>query len=385
MPRSSLRTLEHHRLVRALHPAAWWIWAIALACVASDTTNPLMLTSLICVLALVVANRRSERAWSKAFRYYLVLGAVIIAIRVVFRCLFGGGIATRGSVVLFAIPHLPLPAFAHGISVGGAITLNATLTALYGALSLATLICCIGAANALANPKRLLSLLPGAFYELGVAVVVAISFAPQLIESIERVRRARLLRGGATNRRHLVGRLIVPVLADGFERSLALAASMDARGYARRTTRSARIRLITRSALLAGLIGLCLGAYGLIDPTAPGALAIVSFVLGGSSCVLGIVLAGRGVTRTHYRPDRWSLPEWLVIASGVVPAVLVYTRTGVDASVLHPSTSPLSTPQLPLAVVLGLLCAACAAVLSPPRRRSNVRTFDSIAHEVLRA
>ena len=35
-----------------------------------------------------------------------------------------------------------------------------------------TMLCCIGAANALANPKRALRVLPGALYELGTAVAV---------------------------------------------------------------------------------------------------------------------------------------------------------------------------------------------------------------------
>ena len=45
--------------------------------------------------------------------------------------------------------------------------------------------------DTLANPKRALRVLPGALYELGVAVTVALSVAPQLVDSTQRVRRAR--------------------------------------------------------------------------------------------------------------------------------------------------------------------------------------------------
>ena len=31
------------RLPRALHPGAWWLWALGLATAASRTTNPLLL------------------------------------------------------------------------------------------------------------------------------------------------------------------------------------------------------------------------------------------------------------------------------------------------------------------------------------------------------
>ena len=74
------------------------------------------------------------------------------------------------------------------MQVGGPVTLEGTLAAVYDGLRLATLICCIGAANALANPKRALRALPGALYELGVAVVISITMAPQLVTSVQRVR-----------------------------------------------------------------------------------------------------------------------------------------------------------------------------------------------------
>ena len=98
------------------------------------------------------------------------------------------------------MPQVPLPSWAAGVQLGGPVTLEGTVSALYDGLRLGTLLCCLGAANTLANPKRALRVLPGALYELGVAVVVSLSVAPQLVESVQRVRRARKLRGGATRR-----------------------------------------------------------------------------------------------------------------------------------------------------------------------------------------
>ena len=90
--------------------------------------------------------------------------------------------------MLFTLPEVPLPDAAAGIRIGGPVTLEALLAALYDGLRLATLLLCVGAANALANPKRLLRAMPAALYEVGVAVMVALSLAPQLIESGQRVR-----------------------------------------------------------------------------------------------------------------------------------------------------------------------------------------------------
>ena len=168
----------HRRVPRTLHPVAWWLWAIGLATAASQTTNPLLLLLVLAVLGIVVANRRSEAPWARAFKYYLYLALVVVVIRVVFRSVFGGDIDAATMHVLFTLPHVPLPSWTAGVQLGGPVTLEGTVAALYDGLRLGTLLCCIGAANALANPKRALRVLPGALYELGVAVVVALSRRP---------------------------------------------------------------------------------------------------------------------------------------------------------------------------------------------------------------
>ena len=55
-------------LPRAVHPAAWWGWALGMAVAVSMTTNPLLLLLALAVVALVVANRRGSSPWARAFR-----------------------------------------------------------------------------------------------------------------------------------------------------------------------------------------------------------------------------------------------------------------------------------------------------------------------------
>ncbi len=174
------------RVPRTLHPVAWWIWALGLAVAVNRTTNPLLLFLVLAVLGFVVVNRRTDAPWARAFKYYLFLALFVIGMRVVFRSIFSSGI-TPADHILFRLPHIPTPSWYAGVQLGGAVSLEATLSAAVDGLRLGTLICCIGAANALANPKRALRVLPGALYELGVAVVVSISVAPQLVESVQRV------------------------------------------------------------------------------------------------------------------------------------------------------------------------------------------------------
>ena len=95
--RSSIAAL---RLPRIVHPIAWWVWAIGLAAAASRTTNPLLLALVLAVIGIVVAARRTEAPWARAFKFYLLLGLAVIAIRVAFRILLGGD-DTSGGHVLF--------------------------------------------------------------------------------------------------------------------------------------------------------------------------------------------------------------------------------------------------------------------------------------------
>jgi energy-coupling factor transport system permease protein len=371
--RRSLRSTlgAGHRVPRTLHPVAWWVWALGLAAAVSHTTNPVLLLLVLGVLALVVANRRPDAPWARAFKYYLFLALTVVVIRVVFRSVFGGDVDGHDGSVLFTLPHVPLPGWAAGVQLGGPVTLDGTLAALYDGLRLGTLLCCVGAANTLANPKRALRVLPGALYELGVAVVVSLSVAPQLVESVQRVRRARKLRGGATGGFHALRSVAIPVLEDSLERSLRLAAAMDSRGYGRTGAASPRARRITGALLITGMGGLCLGAYGLFNGSTHTSFTLPGFIGGSVLCGSGLVLGGRQVRRTQYRPDPWTTPEWIVSLSGAVPAAVLIAGVGVGALGLFPSTDPLMWPSFPLVPALAIMAAATAAVAAPPPRRSE--------------
>ncbi|MDQ6522271.1 energy-coupling factor transporter transmembrane component T [Nocardioides sp. LHD-245] len=351
------------RLARDLHPVAWWAWAVGLAVAASCTTNPLLLLVLLGVITLVVLTCRSDQPWARSFRLYVWLGVVVVVVRILFRVVLGGDVPGH---VLLTLPTIPLPDWAAGISLLGPFTREELLAATYEGLRLATLLIAVGAANALANPKRLMKSLPPALYEIGTAMTVAISVVPQLADSARRVRAAQQLRGGPQGRfRRIRGvrRLLVPILEDSFDRSLALAAGMDARGYGRTGELTAAQRRGTGALIIAGLLGVCVGVYAFLDSTAPRVLALPMLAVGTLVALGGFALAGRRVQRTRYRPDRWQVPEIVVAASGIAAGAGMWALQRWETLIAHPGV--LVRPDVSLLALVAALVAVLPVWAAP--------------------
>jgi energy-coupling factor transport system permease protein len=347
---------------RSLHPLAWWIWALSLGAAALRTTNPLLLGLLVAAAWFVVAARRPEAPWARSFRWFLQLGVVIIVVRVVFEILFG---ARLPGEVLFTLPQVELPSWAAGVSLGGPVTAERLVVAFTEGLQLATLLACIGAANSLASPYRLLRSLPSVLYELGVVVTVALSFAPQTSIALQQVRDARRLRGRPSRGLRGLRGLAIPVLEGALERSLDLAASMDSRGYGRRGTTTTTRRRVGQWSTLLGAFALTVGAFGVLDVGSPAYLGVPLLVLGGALIAVAVVLANAAAIRSRYRPDPWRLPEWLTCAAGV-GALLAFVIAGrLEVAGLAMPISPLEFPTLPLLPTLGILLATLPAYATP--------------------
>jgi len=141
---------------------------------------------------------------------------------------------------------------------------------------------------------------------------------------------------------------------------------MDSRGYGRTGSATRTSRRLTAALLLAGLAGLCIGAYGLTAANLPPALGTTGFAAGTAACVAGLVLGGRRVARSHYRPDPWQWPEWAVTAAGVACAAGLWAGAIQHPAAVNPAMYPLQWPPLPLIPAVAILTAALAAVAAPP-------------------
>ena len=358
---------------RGLHPGAWWLWAACMAGAASRTTNPILLLLIGGVVAFVVAARRTSAPWSRSLVVFLRLGLVVIVLRMALVVLFGNRLPGH---VLFTLPHVPLPSWAEGVSIGGPVTAEALLQAFVQGLRLAVVLLCFGAANSLASPYRLLRCLPAVLYEAGVAITVSLAFAPELVISIGDVRDARRLRGRPVRGFAGLRGMAVPVLESAFDRSLQLASSMDARGYGRRVPVSRGARRWATGGTFLGLLLVIGGVYGvLVAGSLPG--GGIPFVAVGAVLVgAGLAAGGRRTNRTRYRPDPWGAPEWLVSASGVVAVGALVAAGVLGVAGLQFSVYPLALPTLPWVAAAGILVGLLPARVAPVERRSTSPAAD---------
>lgn len=349
---------------RPAHPWAWWGWALGIAGAASAATNPLLCVLIALAVTAVVVLRRTDDPWARSVGAYFALAGFVLAMRVVFAALVGGNM---GPTVLFTLPEVPLPDWAAGIRLGGPVTAEPLAYVTYDSLRLGVMLLCLGAANALANPRRALRAVPAALYEASVAIVIALSVAPQLVESAGRIRRAQRLRGGTGRGFGSVTALVLPVLADAVDRSLGLAAGMEARGFGRTRSGTTATPLgtvgLVAAALVATFGGFLVLAGGGTRSRLVGAACLAA---GASGIVAGLRLAGRRLRVTRYRPDPWTPRDVAMVAAGALALAVATVAAGpawpAAANALNPSTDPLVWPELH-PVMIPILLGALAPLL----------------------
>ncbi len=155
------------------------------------------------------------------------LAAGFVLLRVGYRVIFDG--ASGAGVPLLDLPRIPLAGpFSH-IALLGPVTTGGLANAAASALPVAALILGFGALNAAVDVSRLFARGAGRgpLRAVSRSLVIAWATFPALLDSVRRVRVAGRLRGERS-----VPALLVPVFEQTIERALALAASMETRGFA---------------------------------------------------------------------------------------------------------------------------------------------------------
>jgi energy-coupling factor transport system permease protein len=293
-----------------LHPSTWWALAISLAVIAGAATNIVQTVSVAVISVLLILLFRENAPWARSLKFYLLLATAVVVIRIMFRIVFSFSQATDD--VLLRLPSFELNFGLGAIGLLGNVSSTALLGALLDGSRLAAIILAIAVANTLANPRKLLKSAPGALYEIATSVSVAINLAPQLIESFARVKRARGLRGKGAKSSTLNG-LLIPVLEDTLDRSLLLAASMDARGFGRKSSQSKGELLRARLLGLLSLLAITVGVFTLLSGFSPIA-ALVLLSAGVVTSLISVRMTSRRNARTSISRTSRTLIDFAVLA-----------------------------------------------------------------------
>lgn len=157
---------------------------------------------------------------------FLAVGFVLL--RAGYRVLFAG--ASGPGLLLLDLPRVPLAGPFSQVALLGPVTAGGLANAALSALPVAVVILVFGVLNAVVDVSRLFARGAGRgpLRTVSRALVIAWATFPALLDSVRRVRVAGRLRGGERS----IPALLVPVFEQTIERALALAASMEARGFA---------------------------------------------------------------------------------------------------------------------------------------------------------
>jgi energy-coupling factor transport system permease protein len=319
---------------------------------------------VLLVAVLVVETHGRRTGLARAFPIFLALGASFGLLRVVLTVATTHGLGTP----IVTVPHLTLPRILGGFIVGGTIERQVLWQALADALVIVVIISVFGAWNAVVSHHEVLQSTPRAFHELGLVVTIALAFVPSTLAALRASREADQARtGGVIVRRGRLVRHAVPVLESGMERAVALAESMDARGFGHRP--AGRGERIAAVGTLGGLLGLG-GAFIALIGGAHLAAAI-SGTLGLVLLVVAVSSASSAAKRVRYRPRRLTAMDRKVMAAvAIAPIGLAVLGSFGDRSLRWVPTGHGLPPFHPL-VVIALLALLVPVFVGPSEARRS--------------
>lgn len=326
---------------------AWVVWLFAGGLLAILTSNPFYLILLLIISRLVeyTCAPRTPDLWRLPFWR-------IAALILFFSTLFNALTAHFGQTVLFELPaQWPL--------IGGAITLEAAVFGLLNGLRLITLLSFFLAFNSIVPVSQLAGLTPRALHEVGLVLLIAITYVPETVGQYRRIRDAQAIRGHQVRGWRTWHPILIPLLISGLERALNLSETMVARGYGSTANVSmpARTRVLMLMGLLLTLAGALRLVWGGLDGWA--LLAIGGLIIAGAYLDLS-----RLVPRTQYHSRRWRLPDtWVVLGASIALSVLLPVLRVSRGSLNYSPYPYISPPPFDVWIGMAILGLAVPAIL----------------------
>jgi energy-coupling factor transport system permease protein len=321
----------------------WVIWLLAIATITLLTRNPFYLLILLLVARVVQAScgipgrMLTIRFWR--------LAIIILLLSILFNVLT----VHIGETVIVSLPdYLWL--------IGGDLTFEAAVYGAIGGLILITLLAIFFAFNAVVPTNELVRLTPRALANVGLVTMIALTYVPETIAQLKRIKEAQAVRGHQVKGLRDWQPIVIPLLIGGLERAMGIAETMVARGYG--ATASVRQSTGPQVIMLITLI-LALGGWVLTfwTPWLGWGLVLASSVL-----IMGLVFVlGRKVKHTRYRPQHWDVWDWTAAILAIIPLVLVIAPMPLvdQESIFYTPYPEAMLP--PFDLLLGLLLATLAA------------------------
>jgi energy-coupling factor transport system permease protein len=330
------------------HPLAWLAWLAASAFLVVQIRNPFYL--LILLLGALVVKRVC--AVNPAILTFSIarIGALILLFSTLFHMLT----VHLGRTILWTLP-------ASWWLIGGPVTLESAFAGAINGLALLTLLLLFVTFSAVVPVHELSRLTPPALRDLGLILLIGLTYMPQTALHWQQIREAQAVRGHQIQGWRDWRPIVIPLLTGGLERSVNLAEAMVARGYGATGDREQPIKI--RLLLLLGLASL-LGGWVL-----SGWWSRPGWALAGAGVLIIFLVyrrLGRLSPRTTYRVRRWVKRDSLLALS----VTLLLLPAGVDRlfgrSTLYYSPYPVVTlpPFDPLAgLALALIVAPAIITL----------------------
>jgi len=179
------------------------------------------------------------------------------------------------------------------------------------------------------------------------------------VTDVREADRART--GGRVVRRGRLVRSTVPILESGLERAVALAESMDARGFARQP----RGRGDRASGWLGLVAMLALGGAFIALIGRATEAALVAGIIGVVALLVAIVLASRSTGTSRYRPRPITRLDVAVGASVLLAPLGLALIAGVWDQTLYWTAYPLRFPPFSIWPVVCLAALAIPVAVPP--------------------
>lgn len=338
---------------QAFDSRAWIIWVIVASITVLSARNPLYVIVILLSVMLVNQRHGTQRAANAGeIRFVPFVFAILF-----FSTLFNLISVHFGDTVLFSLPSSwPL--------IGGPFTLEAAVFGFSNGLVLLTLLLIFITFNRIVPVDDLVRLTPNALHDLGIVLLIALTYVPQTFRHYQQIRDAQAIRGYRPSGWSDWRPIILPLLIGGLERAMNLAETMVSRGYG--ATRSKGLSTGYQLGLVAGLAAGLGGWVASLWVGWPGRFLMIAGVV----LVVAIYWReGRRVTRTVYRPKPWTLGDSLLLGAGLAPLMLFFFADRADLAYnVYPK---LTWPPFDPLVGLWLMLLAFPALLPRWRDDSN--------------